>query len=62
MRSAQQADSEMLRAFRIALQENGVQMTSFGIWFVSTVHNQRDIDQTLEAARNSLAQIAGRAR
>jgi len=62
MRSAQQADSEMLRAFRIALQENGVQMTSFGIWFVSTVHNQRDIDQTLEAARNSLAQIAGRTR
>ncbi len=62
MRSAQQADSEMLRAFRIAMQEQGVQITSFGIWFVSTVHNQRDIDQTLEAARNSLAQIAGRTR
>jgi glutamate-1-semialdehyde 2,1-aminomutase len=62
MRSAQQADGEMLRNFRIALQENGVQITSFGIWFVSTVHSRRDIDQTLEAARKALAQIAGRTR
>jgi glutamate-1-semialdehyde 2,1-aminomutase len=62
MRSAQQADSEMLRAFRIAMQENGVQLTSFGIWFVSTVHDERDIDETLEAARKSLAHLAGRTR
>jgi glutamate-1-semialdehyde 2,1-aminomutase len=62
MRSARQADGEMLRAFRIAMQEQGVQITSFGIWFVSTVHSQRDIDETLEAARKALAQLAGRTR
>lgn len=62
MRSAQQADSALLRDFRIAMQEHGVQITSFGIWFVSTVHGPTDIDDTLEAARKSLAQIAGRAR
>lgn len=62
MRSARQADSEMLRTFRIAMQEQGVQVTSFGIWFVSTVHSERDIDETLEAARNALSQLAGRTR
>lgn len=62
MRSAQQADREMLQAFRLAMQENGVQITSFGIWFVSTVHRERDIDQTLEAARKSMALLSGKKR
>jgi len=58
MRSARQADGELLKQFRIEMQERGVQVTSFGIWFVSTVHTDRDIDQTLEAAEGAMAAIA----
>lgn len=62
MRTARQADGEMLKQFRIALQERGVQVTSFGIWFVSTVHDERDIDGTIEAVEGAMAAVAkGRA-
>lgn len=57
-RSAQQADAALARAFIHALQEHGVLVTSFGIWFVSTVHTETDIDQTVSAADKAMAHVA----
>jgi glutamate-1-semialdehyde 2,1-aminomutase len=62
MRSARRADADLARRFGLALQARGVQVTSFGIWFVSTVHRDRDIDETLTAvdgAMNELARSVG---
>ena len=59
MRSAQQADAGMLQNFWLALRDHGVQMTCFGIWFVSTVHNDVDIDDTLAAADAAMAEVKG---
>ncbi len=58
MRSAQQADTALGQRFGLALQARGVQVTSFGIWFVSTVHSDRDIDETLDAVDGAMAEIA----
>lgn len=58
LRSLQHANTGMLRAFIRALQEHGVLVTSFGIWFVSTVHSDRDVDQTLAAADKAMAHVA----
>ena len=58
MRSARQADTELARRFGLALQARGVQVTSFGIWFVSTVHRDRDIDETLTAADGAMNELA----
>ncbi|MCC6488882.1 MAG: aspartate aminotransferase family protein [Candidatus Hydrogenedentes bacterium] len=57
-RSARQTDYSRGRALWLALQERGVQITSMGIWFVSTAHTPADIDQTLSAAKDALAAIA----
>lgn len=58
LRSAQQADTDMARAFIRSLQEHGVLVTTFGIWFVSTVHNDADLDQTIAAADKAMAAVA----
>lgn len=59
-RSARQADSELLRRFWAALHERGVQITSFGIWFVSTAHGFREVQETLAAAGDALRAISAR--
>lgn len=61
LRSARQADAELGRHFVRALQDHGVLVTTFGIWFVSTVHSDADIDETAAAAGKAMAEIAGRA-
>lgn len=58
LRSAQGADAARARAFVLALQDEGVLVTSFGIWFMSTVHSDADIDQTLAAAERAMSAIA----
>ena len=55
LRTVQQADNELLQRFLMALQDRGVQVTSFGIWFLSTVHGETDIDETLSAASGAFA-------
>ncbi len=41
----------------MALQDRGVRVTSRGTWFLSTAHNDSDIDTTLAAARDALTTI-----
>lgn len=54
MRSALQADTAKLRRFWAALHHEGVQITAFGIWFLSTTHTEADIEQTLAAVKRVL--------
>jgi glutamate-1-semialdehyde 2,1-aminomutase len=58
MRSADIADRDKLRRFWAGLHHAGVQMTSFGIWFVSTAHTDTDIDETIAAARSVLEDMS----
>ncbi len=53
-RTARQTNYELGRKFWIALQERSVQITSMGIWFVSTAHTDEDIKKTLAAAKGAL--------
>ncbi len=41
--------------FMNGLQENGVRVTGRGTWFLSAAHTERDIDTTLQGARQVLA-------
>ncbi len=55
MRSAQQTDTTLGKRFLIEMLHRGIQLTSFGIWFISTAHTQHDIDETLTVADASMA-------
>jgi glutamate-1-semialdehyde 2,1-aminomutase len=47
------------RRFLIALQDRGVRVTSRGTWFLSTAHSDADIDATISAAADALAEVSG---
>jgi glutamate-1-semialdehyde 2,1-aminomutase len=52
------ADAALLARFLVELQERGVRPTARGTWFVSTVHDDAALDQTLQAADGALAALA----
>jgi len=56
-RTARQTKYDLGRKFWLALQERGVQITSMGIWFVSSAHTDEDIKKTLAAAESALKEI-----
>lgn len=58
-RGARRTNYELGRRFWIALQNRGVQITSLGIWFVSTAHTDGDIKKTLVAAKAALHEMSG---
>jgi len=58
MRTLRQTDREMGRRFCFGLQERGVSVTSFGIWFVSTAHTDEDVQATLDAVRSVMRELA----
>ncbi len=58
-RSARRTNYELGRKLWIALQNRGVQITSMGIWFVSTAHTDEDIKKTLKAAESALNELRG---
>jgi glutamate-1-semialdehyde 2,1-aminomutase len=53
-RSYAQTDLARQRRFLVALQEEGVRVTSRGTWFLSTAHTSEDVAETLAAARRAL--------
>lgn len=53
MRSAFQTDAALLNRFWRNLHHRGVHITAFGIWFLSTVHTDEDIERSIEAATES---------
>jgi glutamate-1-semialdehyde 2,1-aminomutase len=56
-RSSLQADRDKLTQLWVLLQEHGVQITLFGIWFVSTAHTEEDVGETLQAAERAFAAL-----
>ena len=58
MRGALTGDLARMAKFWAALHHAGVQMTAFGIWFLSTAHREEDIDQTVTAAQKVLSAMA----
>ena len=54
---AANSDGALLARFLKGLQDHGVRPTSRGLWFVSAVHHDALIDQTLEVAQRVLAQM-----
>jgi glutamate-1-semialdehyde 2,1-aminomutase len=56
MASASATDREAFGAFFHGMIDNGVYLppSQFEAWFVSTVHSDADIAQTLEGVANSL--------
>ena len=58
MRSARATDFDLGRRFWAGLQQHGVLMTSFGIWFLSTVHTAEDIEKTVASAKTVLTDLA----
>jgi glutamate-1-semialdehyde 2,1-aminomutase len=50
-------DSEMYAQFVRAMAQRGVRLIGRGIWYLSTAHTDRDVDQTIDAARGALAEI-----
>lgn len=57
LRSVQQADGALAQRFHQAMQVRGVQVTSFGIWFLSSCHHDGDIDETLRAAHGAMESL-----
>lgn len=45
------------RRFLVALQDRGVRVTSRGTWFLSSAHDESDIEATLIAAGDALAEV-----
>lgn len=56
-RTAQQADKSLARRFWMALQERGVRVIPEGLWFVSTAHTERDVEETVHAAAGALRAV-----
>ncbi len=56
-RTALQTDAALTQTFWIELQQRGIRVTPEGLWFVSTAHTQDDIDKTLEAVKDALAEL-----
>lgn len=52
---AANADEERYSIFRREMLERGIRLMARGKWFVSTAHTEEDIEQTLEAADETLA-------
>ena len=52
--------SGRLGAWLEAMLDNGVYLLPDGRWYVSTVHGDAEVDETLDAARPDLAAVAER--
>ena len=53
-RTSLSRDREAYARFWLALQERGVRTIPDGLWFVSTAHTQRDVEQTLAAVAEAM--------
>ena len=56
-RSYARTDLPRQKRWLTALQSRGVRVTARGTWFLATAHTDADIDRTLEAARDALAEV-----
>jgi glutamate-1-semialdehyde 2,1-aminomutase len=57
-RSAAAADASRMTAFAGALARHGVRVTARGVWFMSMVHGDAEIDATLAAADRAMTDLS----
>jgi len=57
-RSAAAADASRMTTFAGALARHGVRVTARGVWFMSMVHGDAEIDATLAAADRAMADMS----
>ena len=50
---------ERYARFVRGMASRGVRLIGRGIWYISTTHTARDVELTVEAARQTLAEMAG---
>lgn len=60
MAECQEADTDAFGRFHRAMLERGVMLppSQFEAWFVSTAHNESEIDETVRAAHEALREVA----
>jgi glutamate-1-semialdehyde 2,1-aminomutase len=56
-RSVLMYSKEKLQKFVANLHNNGVRILSRGLWYISTIHNEKDINKALEAAEASFQNL-----
>ena len=56
-RDSAACDRDAMLAFHVALQEECVRVQHDGKWFLSTVHDQPVIEETLAAADRAMARV-----
>ena len=56
-RDSAACDRDAMLAFHAALQEEGVRVQQAGKWFLSTMHDETVIDETLAAASRAMANL-----
>lgn len=56
-RTYQQSNRELLQTFWSGLHERGVRTVPEGLWFVSTAHDDRDVEETLAAVRATVREM-----
>ena len=53
-----QCDAERTRACHLALLDSGVNIVARGLWFLSTEHDDADVDMTLDAVDLALDRVS----
>ena len=59
-RDVARLEPEVPKAFGRLMAERGIRVHGRGLWLMSAAHSERDIDRTLEAAADSIREIAER--
>lgn len=55
---AQHCDKARYSRFCVAMLERGVRLIERGIWYISAAHSEADVEKTLQAADEALAEVA----
>jgi glutamate-1-semialdehyde 2,1-aminomutase len=50
-------DKQQYSAFCLGMRERGVRLMSRGIWYLSASHTDADIEEAVNASRNTLAEM-----
>jgi glutamate-1-semialdehyde 2,1-aminomutase len=50
-------DVNLVRAWHLSLQENGIRISPEGLWYLSAAHTEMDIMRTLDAAKKALQNL-----
>ena len=55
VRDVVELDHTSYKAFVARLEDNGVRVHPRGVWYLSTAHNEDDVEHTLEVVRDCVS-------